>query len=875
MYKTKLVLLFLLLNIIRIFMFDQIIVQAADTNIQLPALHVQEKTLKNGITLLVQENHAHDLVAFEIIVKTGSIYESDLQGSGIAHLVEHMLFKGTLTRPAGEIEDQVKFLGGTMNGYTSHQITGYTLVVPAANYPEAIDLLSDMIKNPLFDDQELQKEKNVILSEIKMNQDDPGRLLSRKFWEYAYNIAPYNLPVIGLEPLFNSLERKDLVNFYNKWYMPNNVIIAVSGAVQADLIEQSLEKAFSDFAIKPYPQIALPTIAPVKGIKSQRIPFDVNVAQMIVGFPSVVLTDPDSAALDIIATILGQGDSSLLHNSLLREKKLVYSVGAFNYTPGFRGVFAINCMLDKENEKKVLNAIFEQFDKLKNGKISNADIEKAKNLYLNDYFLNQQSVQAQASSLATDYAYTADINFTRNYINQLSSISAKDIQRCAKKYLNQENYLCVILEPISPDNPQEKTQVKTESAIKEITFPNGLRLVLKHNPQQPIVSIGLSAHGGTRWETDQDNGLFNLMSILMTKGTNKRSAEDIAQSVESLGASVSGFSGYNSFGLQFDCLSKDLVAGIELFSDMLLNSSFPEKEIEISKKLVQKEIAIQDDDIFRNTFNLARKALFASYPYRLDKIGNAQSVEALDRKILLAKKNAFLIPENMVITVFGDFDQKEVEKLIDQKISKLLKSGEIAAQPVFNEPLKTEQKIVENKRDKQQAVLVWAFPGCDIYSPDRQGLEFLNDLLISSGSILYKRIREKAGMSYTMGGSSISGLDTGFFYFYVATTSESLDDVKSIIIEEINKAKNELIAVDIIEPMKNYVKGSSKLSRQANSSLGFIVGLDVLYGLGSEYYQHLDQRIKDLTAEEIQWIARKYLVWDKSVLVITKDNFDD
>ncbi|MBU1086159.1 MAG: insulinase family protein [Candidatus Omnitrophica bacterium] len=856
-------------------MFDQTSARAAEVNIQLPALHIQEKILKNGITLLVQENPDQDLAAFEIIVKTGSLYETDLQGSGIAHLVEHMLFKGTQSRPAGEIEDQVKFLGGTMNGYTSHQFTGYTLVVPAKNTQAAIDILSDMLKNPLFDAQELSKEKNVILSEIRMNQDDPERLLSRKFWEYAYNIAPYNLPVIGIEPLFNSLERQDLVNFYNKWYMPNNLIIAVSGAVQTAEIEQNLKNAFSDFAIKPYPQIALPAIAPYKGIKSRIIPFDVNVAQMILGFPSVVLTDPDSAALDIIATILGQGNSSLLHKRLLREKKLVYSVGAFNYTPGFRGIFAISCMLDKENKQKVLNMLFEEFDKLKNKKISIQEIEKAKNLYLNDYFLNQQSVQAQASSLATDFAYTADINYTRNYLSQLSAVSVEDIQRCAKKYLNQENYVLVMLEPLSADNPQAQQTLKPEAEIKEITFPNGLRLILKPNPRQPIVSLGLCANGGTRWETDQDNGLFNLISNLMTKGTKKRSAEDIAQTVENLGASVRGFSGYNSFGLQFDCLSKDLSAGIELFSDMILDSSFPEKEIEIVKKIVLKEIAIQDDDIFSNSFNLSRQALFNSYPYRLNKIGNAQAVEHLDRQILLAKKNAFLIPENMVITVFGDFDQTKVTELVEQKISKLLKSGQLPAAPLFNEPEKTAQKTVGNKRDKQQAVFVLAFPGCDIYSPDRQGLEFLNDLLISSGSILYKRIREKAGMSYTMGGSSISGLDTGFFYLYVATTAESLDAVKSVIIEEINKAKNELFAAGIIEATKNYFIGMSKLSRQANSSLGFLVGLDVLYGLGAEYYQQLDQRVNALTAEQIQMTAKKYLDWDKSVIVITKDNFND
>ncbi|MFH1062386.1 MAG: pitrilysin family protein [Candidatus Omnitrophota bacterium] len=875
MYKTRLFLLFLLLNFTSVISYDQITVQAAESNVQLPALHIQEKNLANGLTLLIQENHSNELAAFEIIVKTGSIYENELQGSGIAHLTEHMLFKGTLNRPAGKIEEQVKFLGGSINGYTSHQFTGYTLVVPSQNTQAAIEILSDMLKNPLFDSNELIKEKAVILSEIQMNQDDPDRLLNQKFWQYSYPIAPYNLPVIGLEPIFTTLEQADLVKFYNKWYVPNNIIIAVSGDVASAEISQSLEKAFSDFKLKPYPQVTLPNIPLAQGIKSYIIAFDVNVSQMIIGLPSVVLTHPDSAALDIIATILGQGDSALLHNKLVRKQKLAYSVSVYNYTPGFRGIFAVSCALDAVNQEKVLKEIFKEFEMLKIKKISKQQIEKAKNLYLSDYFSNQQTVESQAQAMATDYAYTGDVNFTCNYLNQLAKLTPVDIQNCAKKYLNKENYVSVILEPITAAAQQEKTEIKPDGEIKEITFDNGLRLVLKKNAAQPIISLGLAVGGGTRWEDDKDNGVFNLLSNLLIKGTKKRSAEDIAQTLDYLGASVSTFSGYNSFGLKLDCLSKDIETGIDVFSDLIINSTFVQPEIAQAKRLVQKEIDIQNDNIFRDTFNRTRETLFNSYPYRFNNIGQTQSVNQIDREMLLAKKDAFLIAPNMVITIFGDFDEQGVIQMIKAKIIKVVKTGKMPIAPVFNEQAKEQQQLVENKRDKQQAILMLAFPGCDIFSQDRQGLEFLNDLLIAPGSVLYERIREKAGLSYTMGGSAITGLDTGFFYLYVATAPEALSEVKNIVIEEINKAKDELFSSGIIDSTKNYLIGTSKLSRQANSSLGFIVGLDVLYGLGIDYHQNLDQRISELNAEKIKRIANKYLDWNKSVMVITKDRFND
>lgn len=875
MYKTTFCFLVLLFNFLTILTYDQITAQAAESNVQLPVLLIQEKKFENGITLLVQENHANELVAFEIIVKTGSIYENEWQGSGIAHLVEHMLFKGTLNRPAGKIEEQVKFLGGSINGYTSHQFTGYTLVVPSQNSQAAIELLSDMLKNPLFDKDEIDKEKSVILSEIRMNQDDPERLLSKQFWQYAYNIAPYNLPVIGIESIFTMLERKDLIEFYDKWYMPNNIIIAVSGNINSNEIALSIEQAFSDFKIKPYPQVTLPSISPRQGIRSYTIAFDVNVSQMIIGFPSVVLTHPDSAALDVIAVILGQGESSLLYNKLVREKKLAYSVRVDNYTPGFPGVFAISCMFDAVNQEKILAEIFREFETLKLKKILKQQIEKAKNLYLSDYFSNQQTVESQAQNMATDYAYTGDVNFSADYLDKLSKITAEDIQNCAKKYLNKENYVSVILEPLNAAVQKEKAEIKQSNEIKEITFENGLRLILKKNSHQPIVSIGLSAEGGTRWEDDTDNGMFNLLSNLLVKGTKKRSADEIARTVDYLGASLSNFSGYNSFGLKLDCLSKDIETGIDLFADMIINSSFAESEITQAKRLVQKEIEMQNDDIFRDTFNKTRQTLFDSYAYRLDHLGKAESVSRIDREMLLEKKADFLIASNMVITVFGDFDEENVIKIIKEKIIKSVKTGNLPTAPVFNEPVKTQQQIVENKRDKQQAILMFAFPGCDIYSEDRQTLEFLNDLLIAPGSILYERIRGKSGLAYTMGGAAITGLDIGFFYLYVATTPEGLSEVKNIVIEEINKAKDELFSSGIIDSTKNYLIGMNKLSRQSNSSLGFIVGLDALYGLGIQYYQNFDQRIEELNAEKIKQAANKYLDWNKSVMVITKDKFND
>jgi zinc protease len=855
--------------------YGQNITQAAENSVQLPDLQVEPKTLSNGLTYLIQENHSNALVAFEVIIRTGSIFEGRWQGAGMCHLIEHMLFKGTAKRPLGLIESEVKSLGGSINAYTSHQYTGITLVVPSKNSFAALEILSDMVSNPVFDSSELEKEMDVILSEIKMNQDDPQRFLSKKFWQYFYVLAPYNLPIIGIEPIFKSLKRRDVLEFYEKWYIPNNMILSIAGDVDKNQLTEDIEKTFGKIEAKPYPEYSLPDIPPQQGIRNYDLSFDVNVMHLMLGLPSVVLTHEDSAALDVLATILGQGQSSLLERKLVRNEKIAYSVQAFNYTPGFKGIFALSLKLDQENKQKVLDSIFEQFEIIKDKPLPKKMIEKAKNLYLSQYLFDQQNVQSQAKNMAVDFYYTGNVNFTSDYIKKLSNLTPKDIQQCAKKYLNKNTYVAVALIPKKQKNEYEKAAAQDINEIEEIRLDNGVRLVLRQNNKLPILNIGLFAGGGVRFEEEKTNGLFNFFSKMMLKGTKKRSAEQIAQELENLGASLSSFSGYNSFGLNLECLSKDIDKGIEIFGDVICNPNFPADEIDLLKTLVLKEIEVQNDDIFRDSFNKAKQALFSSYPYRFNVIGTKTSVKDIDRNELISTKADFLVPDNMVITVFGDFNKTSLIKKLKKMFAKLPSTQKKPKDPVFKESYTGTQKIIQNQRDKKQAVLVYIFPGCDVFSPDRQVLDLLSDLLCSSGSVLYDRIREKSGLAYTLGGASVPGLDAGFFYIYIATKPEAVDKVRSIVEEEIDNAKKNIYPEEVILTNKNYLIGQHELGKQSNGSLSFTVGLDVLYGLGPDYHKNFNLQVEQITPELIQQVAVKYFDWGKSVVLISGDGFDD
>ncbi|MCG2711458.1 MAG: insulinase family protein [Candidatus Omnitrophica bacterium] len=833
---------------------------------------IYEHNLENGLNVLIQEKHESNLVAFEIIVKTGSLFEENKQGSGLAHLVEHMVFKGTQKRGALKIDDEIKALGGSINGYTSHQFTGYTLVLPAENFEAGLEILSDMLMNPVFDDIELKKEKDVILSEIKMNRDDPQRYFQNKFWQHANLINPYNLPVIGVEPLFVKLTVDDLRSFHSKWYIPNNMIIAVAGSIDPETAFGKIKEHFRNFPMGHFPDGALPQIPPLKARQYFEEEYDVTTSRMMLGFSSVVLTDKDSASLDILATLLGTGESSRLYEPVLKQKQLVYSINSFNYTPGFRGVFAISAILDFKNKDAAIKEIFKIIDELKITLVSKKEMEKVKNIYISNYIFSQETVASLAKALATDKAYTNNAYFSYYYLENITSITPSDIQRCAKKYLSNEDFITVVLKPFSVKASDKAPRKDEKREIKKITLKNGARLLLKKDTSIAGVSMQAGFEGGARRENDSNSGLFNLLSKMLLRGTKKRSACAIANECEQMGAEISSFSGYNSFGISMNFLSKDITGAFDIFSDLILNSDFPIKELELEKRLALKGLELENDDIFQSTFNLLKEQLFSDYPYRLNPRGNAKAVASMKPDELRRAYKEFVNAPNLVLSVFGNFDENKVEEMIKEKFEKL-RTAPMPASPGFNEKSSEENKRIENQRDKKQALLMIGFPGCDVKNTDSVKLEFLDSLLSGSGSILYKNIREKYGFSYTLGGSCVSGLDTGFLYIYAATKPEVIEEVKMIVFDEINKIKNGIIDDTAVEITKKFLIAKKRIALESNSALGFTVALNELYGLGSDYHEKYEGFILEIDKEAIQNTANRYLDLNKSVIIITKDKF--
>lgn len=831
-----------------------------------------KKVLENGLTVLIKEMPQSDVVSVYALVKTGSAMEGKFLGTGVSHFLEHMLFKGTATRKVGQIAAQIQGVGGTINASTGMDYTIFTVTVPANAFSMALEILSDALMNSTFDPKEFEKEREVIFGELRLNNDDPDNKLNRITFQNVYLRHPYRHPIIGYDSLLKSVTREDLLEYYHSCYIPNNIILSVAGNIQSAEIFPQIEKSFQGFKRQPEILRNLPQEPPQISERRYEEEYPTDLTRLTINFHSVNLLHPDLYALDVAANILGQGRSSRLYRQVYVKKNLVHAISSSNYTPMDQGIFQVECLLEDKNAQAAIDAVQEEMEIMKNKGVSAQELKKAKRQVLSDHILDQQTTSGVAYSQAIDEAFAGNPQFSRKYVEAIREVSNQDIQRVAREYLEKDARTIVILRPkMEFEEKKIQTQTQGKGIIQKFTLNNGLTLLLKEDHTFPSVSLRLVLNGGTREEPVELNGISNLTALTWLKGTKSKSAEEIAQLMESLGMRGGGFSGRNSFGVHFEFLSEDTSQALNLLEDLVKNPLFPMEYLMKLKENVKADIRQREDDIFAFTEHALRETLFLDHPFRLDETGSLESVEKITREDIEKFYQRLAVPRNMVISIFGDINADEILTRIKKQFG-TIPDKEITLTRHKESPLETAREK-QLSMEKEQAMVMFGFQGPSIGSQDRYPLEILTSILGSSFSgRLFSTVREHLGQAYTLGGNFVPALDAGFIYFYVLTTEENTEAVKKILSEEILKLQKEDVPVEELKMVKTYLKGNFKIDNQTNDSLNFTTALDELYGLGWEHYLKFDQVIEEVTVEDIRRVALEYLDLNKTAIIVTKPN---
>ena len=827
---------------------------------------VKLTTLENGPTIIVREDHSAPVVSAQAWAMAGSIHEDKWLGAGLSHVLEHMLFKGTSTRPGSRIDQEVQEAGGYMNAYTSFDRTVYHIDVPNTGAVKAIDILCDIMQNASLPPDELAKEMDVIRREMDMCHDDPGRRASRRLFETAYTKSPYRFTIIGYPDIFNEVKPEDIRNYYTEKYAPNNVFFVVAGDVKNDEVVAQIKTAYAKSKSKAMPPMVLP-LEPKQTASREIIeesPVELGHVHFAWHIPE--LRHADVPALDVLAVLLGSGRSSRLFQQVREKQGVVHHVDAWTYSPGLPGLFGISAVVDGDQFEAANQAILAELEKIKSLSVSSDELHKAIKQFISATLSSRKTMEGQAQNLGGNWLAANDLNFSERYLAAVKRVTTADVQRVARHYLTPENRTLYALLPEGAA-PKAKANVEsnTDNAIQKIVLTNGLTLLVKEDHRLPFVEFRAVFKGGVLAENAANNGTTMLLAKMLIKGTTTRSAEKIATEIESVGGHIDSYGGNNSFGINAEVLSEDFATGLNLLADVILHPVFPADELEREKEIQIAGIRSRKDELLKSASLAMRQALFGNSGYGLDSLGSEESAAQVSVSGLKEFHQKLTVPNNCVLAIFGAINAGEIKTAVEKAFASWKPAADVslsAASPALGSP-----KRVEETRDKKQAVLVIGFPGTTLADDDRYALDLLQECCSDLGSRLFLRIREQLGLAYYVGAQNFAGLVPGYFAFYTGTEPAKVALVEKELLAEAELLRTEGLTAEELKRAKAKIIGQKKISRADLGNLASTSALDELYGLGWQRAELDDATYAAVTLEQIKAAAQKYL--NPAALVIS------
>jgi len=829
---------------------------------------VERYTLPNGLTVLLRHDDAAPVSSVQVWVKTGSIHEGECLGAGLSHYLEHMLFKGTSRRAGREISATVQAHGGYINAYTTFDRTVYYIDVPSNHTAVAIDLLADAVLQSTLPADEVAKEKDVILREIDMCLDDPDQRLSQALFETAFRTHPYRQPIIGHRDVFAATSRDDLLAYYRARYVPNNLVVVIVGDFEPAATRAAIAEHFGKAPRVRLAPVLVPDEAVQLSRRDQHLHEDVQVSRGGLGWQIPGLAHPDTPALDMLAMVLGHGDSSLLWQSIREKSRLVHSIDAMSWNPGTGGLFYISYLADPDKRVATEQAVLAELKRIEQKGISPAALAKAVRQAVTAEINMRKTMAGQASRLGAGEVVVGDINYTRQYFHRLAALTPATLRQVMRTYLRSEKLTVVSSNPASAAVKAGVAASRPAASLdfEEITLPNGARLLLQPNHALPSLHFRLAFSGGPFFEPVNRRGVNSLLATMLTKDTARRSAEQVARAIEAVGGSFHEFSGNNTFGLTAEVLPGDATLALDLIADGLLRPKFKSAQLEIERESSLASLKEALDDVVTVGRKKMREKFFGAHPFGIESGGDEAGLQAIQVSDLRALHARLIVSGNAVFAVAGDFDPKKLGPKLKAFLAKLPKgkAPKAAADLTINGGDFTEIQ------PRQQAIVFQAFPGPGMHADDYLVSEVADELFSGMSSRLFERVREEKSLAYFVRSNRIVGPREAMFYFYAGTSPQRYGEVLEEIDLEIKRAREGGVTAEELTRCQVRLKAGKRMGMQTNSARAMAAALNAVYHLPVNDWRTYDARIDAITLADIQAFARKYFVSGQRVQLVVK-----
>jgi zinc protease len=823
-------------------------------------------------------------VAIVTYVSAGYFDETD-DVVGIAHVLEHMYFKGTPSRGVGEIAKQTKALGGYLNAATIYDHTSYYTVLPSSSFAEGLAIQADAYANSLIDSEELRRELEVIIEEAKRKADNPSAVATETLYELLHDRHRMRRWRIGREQGLRTFTADAVRRFYRSFYHPANTVLTIVGDVDPDRAIAEAEAAYGSLSPGNVARSRGPQEEGPVGFRYRELTGDILQTQIAFGWRAPGTLHPDAPALDLLSGVLASGRASRLYRAV-RDRKLASSIGAYHYTPTDLGVFVVHGETRPETTADAMRAVWDQLARARDNDISAHEVERAKRIYESRWIRQLEDMEGQANYLAAWQAH-GDWRVGEQYLERLMTRTAPDLADVARRWLPAEDVGVLIyrpssapsiattpgavrkllsgegVAPITPSNPYTPSppikplRPKREGSDARVIVyrgPGGVPVLVRLKPESPLAHIGVFITGGASEEKETLAGLTLLMARTAGRGTERRNAQQIAEESEMLGGSISASVGGDSFGWTISVPTIHAAAAIELLAEVVQRPSFPADALESERAAAIAAVVATQDDMYRYPMRLANGAAFAGHPYGVPAAGTEDSLARIGRDDIVRWHREKALRGATVVAIVGDGDADKLASLVAGAFSSLAYVDPLlVAAPRW--PTKAIE-VVESRARAQSAVTM-LFPGPSRLDDDRFAASLIGGIASGLGGRFFDELREKQSLCYTVQTFLSERWRGGSFVSYIATSPDKEGAARAGLLEEFRKLRDDGVTAEELARAQTYAIGVHQIRLQSGGSvLGEVVDAWMFGSLNE--LGDVEARIRSVALADIRRVATRY-----------------
>ena len=861
-----------------------------------PQVHV----LANGLTVLVHEDDRFPLISIRLFVRAGSTHEAPEQ-SGISHLLEHMVFKGTTRRAQGQAAADIETLGGELNAATGFDATMYIMDLPAEHWAMGLDVIQDMIFNACFDPEELESERQVILAEMDQGDDDPHRRIFKSVQEHIWAGTPYARPIIGVPETVRSITRDDLAAYVRSRYQPGNMVLVLCGNVRAEEVLEQARGLFGHltnhgerhFVRCPAPLMSAHNVAQdaTEGVSRECVPRvsaphiaihqgPWQKAHFFLALPIPGLRDVHSVGLDVLAHMLGGDRTSLLYRKFKYEQGIVDTISASATTLDEAGMLSIQAQLDPANIEALWAGLTDVLAGLAPESFSPEALNRAKLNMEDSLFQAKETLSGMASKLGYFQFHELSFEAERIYLHMIKNMDPEQLRDVIRAHVRTDGLVCSIftpaLEALAAESLRDTLTRKWPSrSIEVATAPHaglhqpeiihlapGRTLVLLPDASLPYMGLTMCWNGGDLLLADQDQGLSELTARIWTKGTRSKNAVQVQDFLADRSARVAAGAGLEQCYLNIHFPARFSPEMLSFFAELLQEPAWLPEELARAKQEQCAAIVRTEDSpvglALRNTFPF----LFSGHPYGFQRSGAPDVVTAFTREQVISfwdrQKD-----RPWVLAACGDLDRDALLSMAESLARRDVMAAPTPRSPHWGE----EQKLSLQLQDRNQTHILMVFPLPGLGSEQTPGLNLLREVLAGQSGMLFRELRDVRGLAYSVTALLWQETLAGFLAFYIGTSPDNEEAAIHGFQDVVRGLSDHGLPETDLDRAKNLLWGDYQRGRQRLIARAHEAAENLSRGFTLDHSLGMIEQAQKTTPHDITALVREYLRWDQAYLI--------